>query len=147
MKTKLLYLTSFLLVFVTSCSSDENISELSANEEKVVELFDVFSKKIVNSESYLKFTKEIQIKSSSGLTEAELYQIEQEFLSQQSPEFIELYYYVVDLDLSKDELRYIVLEYFDKSNSKSSDCGAAGQASSSSIFIILAELVCEVIKD
>ncbi|WP_298546068.1 hypothetical protein [uncultured Aquimarina sp.] len=146
MKTKLLYLTSLFLVFMTSCSSDENLDELHTDENKVVELFDMFSKNIVNSESYSKFLEEIQIKSSSGSTEEELNELEQEFLSGQSAEFIALYYYVLDLDLSKDELRYIVLRHFGKSSSKNGDCGA-GQTSTTSLLEILTELVCEVIND
>ncbi len=140
-----------MLVFVISCSSDDNINKSSTNEKKVVELFETFSKSVVNSPEYNKFIEKVQTKTSSELTEEEKQQLEQEFLSQQSAEFVALYYYVVDLNLSKEELRNIILDYFsliDKTETQGKDSGSdctisSALGGSSGLLTWLAELACE----
>ncbi|WP_405207459.1 hypothetical protein [Aquimarina sp. LLG6339-5] len=159
MKTKLLYLISFLLVFFTSCSIDESANEISLYEKEmaVKNLFDSFSKSVVHSTSYAKIIEEIQIKSSSNSSEEEMQQLEQEFLSLQSDEFVELYYSVKSLNLTKEEIRDIVVSYFvisgnlnkgDTRNGEkddSDDC-AVSDTINSPLFVFLAELVCEIAR-
>ena len=62
MKINLLYIASFLLIFFTSCSVDEDSSliPIEEKEKAVKDLFDTFSKSVVNSESYSKYREEIQ---------------------------------------------------------------------------------------
>lgn len=146
-----------LLFLITACSVDENSEEpsVSEKESKVIDLFESFSKNVVNSPEYTKFIKELQSVSSSKSTEEELDYLEQEFLSQQSREFVVLYYYVLELDLSEDELRNIVIEYVDNTESKNrnwhksdnDDCVSAGETSRSSLLGILATIFCNVIND
>ncbi|WP_299211922.1 hypothetical protein [uncultured Aquimarina sp.] len=153
MKTKLFYITSFILVFFTSCSVDENSNVQSINEKeiKIKSFLDAFSKIAVTSPSYSKLLDGIKTKSSSGLTAEEMTVLEQEFLSLQSPEFTELYNYIVDLNLSEDEIRRIVLAYLsDRNNNniseiKSDECafGEGGSGASSSILAIIISILCE----
>ncbi|MBQ4804112.1 hypothetical protein J8L88_14715 [Aquimarina sp. MMG015] len=155
MKTKLLYISSFLLVLFTSCSIDENREEPSEQEKelKIKSLVDAFVKDVIPSPAYAKFIEEVRTKSSEWTSEEET-QLEQELLSQQTPEFVALYYYVVELDLSKNELRNFIFEYFEASKSRNidllkseeDDCSAA-ETSSTSLFSFLSHLICEVIKE
>jgi len=149
MKTKLLYVASFIFLCVTSCTIDENSNDLSVvnKEMKVQKLFDTFSKSAVNSPSYSKLIEKARAKSSSGLTDEEIAQLEQEFLSEQSAEFVELYNYVIDLNLTKEELRDIVLSYFSDTETSGKNDGddcAISNALGSTLFTWLSELVCEV---
>ncbi|WP_299899488.1 hypothetical protein [uncultured Aquimarina sp.] len=151
MKTKLLYLTSCMLVLFTACSVDEHQNELEIeeNKTKVVELFKKFSKDVVGSPEYTKIINQIDVKNSEELTAEERERLEQELLSQQSPEFVILYKYVVDLELSREELRTIVFEYYSisKRNAlevKNDGDGCAVTSALGDMFIWLAELVCEV---
>ncbi|WP_299438812.1 hypothetical protein [uncultured Aquimarina sp.] len=158
MKTKLLYLASFLLVFFTSCSVDENGNEptVDEKEEAVKELFDSFSKSVVDSPSYSKFIKTLQTKSSSSITAEELQKFEQEFLSQQTAEFAELYYYVSTLDITREELRSIVIAYAESVNrnfsggTKDNSDGCAeldNQESDDYLIVFLSKLLCEVTRN
>ncbi|SEL45002.1 hypothetical protein SAMN04487910_2490 [Aquimarina amphilecti] len=153
MKTKLLYLASFMLVLITSCSVEETTDQLSEQEKelKVENLVKLFVEDVVPSSSYSKFINDLQTKSSSGLTEEELNQMEQEFLSTQSEEFLELYYFVVNLNLTEDELREVVIAYFSftKSNSNASkdsddDCTNAENGPQTSFLSILGRILCEI---
>ncbi|MFD2561347.1 hypothetical protein [Aquimarina rubra] len=152
MKTKLLYAISFLLIFFTSCSVDESITESSINEKeiKIKSFLDAFSKNAVNSSSYFKFVKGMQTKSSSGLTAEEMAELEQEFLSQQSAEFVALYNYIVNLNLSEDELRNIIIEYLSSNNSNSvstkndtDECALGDGGSSWSLLALVIKIFCE----
>jgi len=159
MKTKLFYVASFLLVFFTSCSVDQDSDEISVQEKKmaVIDLFNVFSEKTINSPSYFELKQTIQSKSSSDLTEEELEKLEREFLNKQSAEFIELYNYVVDLDLEEDEIRDIIFEYlstirensgkkYNNVNQKDSDeCSfsSLNDAGGSLLAFIIAKVLCE----
>ncbi|WP_299256572.1 hypothetical protein [uncultured Aquimarina sp.] len=154
MKTKLLYLTSFLLVFITSCSSDESINGSVEQEKdlKVKSLIEAFAKDVIPSPGFSKFIEEVQNKSSSGLTTEEAAQLEQEFLSRQTEEFVELYYYVLALDLSKEELRGFIIEYLSiinksfKENTKNDtdECAAGGAGDDDSIlWALILAIFCE----
>ncbi|WP_299607592.1 hypothetical protein [uncultured Aquimarina sp.] len=158
MKTKLLYLASFMLVLFTACSVDEN-TQLSEQEKdlKVKSLIKTFAEEIQPSDSYKKFIEEIKSRSknTSNYSEEELKLQEQEFLSQQTPEFVELYYLVSEMNLSKEELRVIVIEYYDgiksmnvgKSEEDGHDCAAATEANNTNIlWHFLSDLICEVIN-
>ncbi|RKN02091.1 hypothetical protein D7035_23135, partial [Aquimarina sp. AD1] len=97
MKTKLFFLISFMLILFTSCSTDENNNEISLEEQelKVKNLVEFFARDVIPSPSFVKYVEVVQLKSSTGLTQEEMQELEQELLSQQSAEFVELYYYVV----------------------------------------------------
>ncbi|WP_299185223.1 hypothetical protein [uncultured Aquimarina sp.] len=153
MKTKLLYISSFMLVLFTSCSVEDN-NQLSDQEKdlKVKSLVKTFAEEVQPSASYKKIIEEIKLRSqnSSGYTEEELEILEQEFLSQQSEDFVMLYHYVVNLNLSEEELRTFVMEYFSLKNEKSvrmkndgDDC-AFSSAVGSLFFGVLSRLICEV---
>ncbi len=115
MKTKLLYIACALLIFFTSCSVENDPAELSQSEKELLvqKLFDSFSKSAENSPSYVKFIQTIRSKSSSEWTAEEMQEIEEEFLSKQSAEFLELYYSVISLNLSNEEMITILLKYKD----------------------------------
>lgn len=159
MKTKLLYVTSFVLVLFTSCSIEEDVVEISTDEREatVIKLFDSFSKVAVGSTGYTKFVQSLQNKSSSDAwTEEEIQQLELEFLSQQSSEFVQLYYYVVRLNLSEEELRSIIIDYafllnktaIEKNEkgmrNNSDECTIYENGPQNSLLAILANILCEI---
>ncbi|GAA3516385.1 hypothetical protein GCM10022393_33110 [Aquimarina addita] len=113
MKTKLLYLATILLVFITSCSNEEHFSEpQTKNKELIVkQIYVELSKIIENSPSFSKIMEEVSTKSSSQWTIEEINKIEEDFLDEQSEEFIELYADLLALNLSPEELTEIVLAY------------------------------------
>ena len=147
-----------MLVLFTACSVDEN-TQLSEQEKdlKVKSLIKTFAEEIQPSDNYKKFIEDInsRSKNTSGYTAEELKLQEQEFLSQQTPEFVELYYLVSEMNLSKEELRVVVIEYFNsikstntgKSEEDGQDCAAATDANNTNIlFHFLSDLICEFIK-
>ncbi|MBW1295746.1 hypothetical protein [Aquimarina litoralis] len=157
MKTKLLYVASFMLVLFTACSVEEN-NELSEQEKdlKIKSLVKTFVEDVRPTSNYKKFIEDVKFKSknSSGLSQEELDQLEQDFLSQQSPEFVELYYFVDSLNLKEDELRAMVVLYFDsikqidinKSDEDTEDCEASAEGNNTDLlWNFLAKIVCEVI--
>ncbi|AXT54354.1 hypothetical protein D1815_00820 [Aquimarina sp. AD1] len=119
-----------MLILFTSCSTDENNNEISLEEQelKVKNLVEFFARDVIPSPSFVKYVEVVQLKSSTGLTQEEMQELEQELLSQQSAEFVELYYYVVSLNLTENELRNVVIEYLSLaktnslSQSKNDDC-------------------------
>ncbi|MDH7447215.1 hypothetical protein [Aquimarina sp. 2201CG14-23] len=151
MKTKLLYLAGFLLLFITSCSVDETENELSKEEKELMvqELFVSFSKSAENSPSFNKLMQTIRSKSSSTWTTEEIQQMEEDFLSQQSIVFIELYNSVVALNLSNEEIISIISLYkitinISKGNKTNDACKEIVAASEgSNFFALVAALFCE----
>lgn len=140
-----------MLILFTSCSTDENNNEVSLEEQelKVKNLVEFFARDVIPSPSFVKYVEVVQLKSSTGLTQEEMQELEQELLSQQSAEFVELYYYVVSLNLTENELRNVVIEYLSlaKTNSLSQskndneDCiSSASAGGADSLLSILIKL-------
>ena len=102
----------------------------------------------MNSKSYSKYIKTIRAKSSfSELTEKELQQLEEELLNKQSTEFVQLYLFVKDLDLSEDELRSIILENvtistIEESKIYISECEVFENGTPNSLLTILTKILC-----
>ncbi|MHA7057605.1 hypothetical protein ACWGOQ_0010330 [Aquimarina sp. M1] len=156
MKTNILYVTSFILVFFSSCSVEEGIKDSSEQEKelKVKSLIKTFAEDVIPSSGFSEFMLDVQNKSSSGLTQEEIDGLEQDFLSQQSAEFVELYYYVVSLNLSEDEIRIVIIEYLSNvnkgnvynSNKDSEECVAAGNQDTGSLWGTILSILCEMIQ-
>ena len=153
MKTKLLYTVSVILLLSVSCSVEQNDTETLEQEKelKVKSLAKAFKEDIIPSKSFKEFTRNLQTKSSEALTVDEIAQLEQEFLSQQSEEFVELYYYVKELDLSEEELRVIIVEYLSSINksdngdtkNESEDCVGSSSEGLDSLFSLILKILCE----
>ena len=151
MATKLFYLSGILLLLFVSCSVERNdIESLEQEKElKVKSLAKAFKDDIIPSKSFKEFARNLQTKSSEGLTAEEIEKLEQEFLSKQSKEFVELYYYVKELDLSEEELVVIINKYLFLINSSFnrdtkdtvSDCGY-GELDVDTLFSLFIRVLC-----
>ncbi|WP_378172215.1 hypothetical protein [Aquimarina sp. SS2-1] len=153
MKTKLLYITGLLFVFFTSCSVDENNEVLEQEKElKVNSLIKSFAEDVIPSKDYINFVNDVRIKSSTGLSQSELNQLEEDFLNKQTDEFIELYYFVASLDLTEDELMELIFDYFSSANKSFSadtkndteECAIIETDEEESFLLIFLRLICEV---
>ncbi|WP_108803783.1 hypothetical protein [Aquimarina sp. Aq107] len=149
MKTKLFYVTGLVLVLFTSCSTNDDGAELSLNdkEQMVKNLFNSFSKSIKNTPDIYKI---IETKSSIGLSSEEINHLEQQFLSKQTTEFVNLYNSVVSLNLSNEEIIRIILNYESlieiiKANKEGDSCAEiiAASEGGSTFFALIAALVCK----
>lgn len=122
MKTKLLFL-GCLLLFISSCSvedsnPDNSLTETELIVKKSMEAFYLASK----SASFKKFVNGVKSKSEySELTEEEYQRLLDEFLSQQPQELVDLYYLLISLDLSDNEILEIALRFKEEILGKSEE--------------------------
>jgi len=152
MKSKLLYITCVLFVLMTACSTDEKES-FNDDKFKVTELVDAFVTKVRPSKSYTKFIDDVQTKSANGLTQEELMRLEQLLVNQQSDEIIELYNYVLSLNLPQTELEEIIEEYIhsnfesiqQETKNRTDECAAAeSNGEDSPLFSLIMSVICKV---
>ncbi|MDY8137230.1 hypothetical protein [Aquimarina sp. 2201CG5-10] len=115
MKKLLLFTFWISLLFITSCSKDDRSEEiLSAQKEYLVKQTIIeFNKSAIKTGKYETFINSFSEKSASGeLSQTEIELLIQEFLGNQTEEFLNVYYQLEALNLTAEEF-YSIADQFE----------------------------------
>ncbi len=148
MRTLLLFISVVSLLTLSSCSNDEALQEITqAEKEQLVKQTIVeFNKSAVKTGNYEVFIRDLTKRTkTTELSQSELEILLQDFLSQQSVEFKNLYYQLESLNLTATEfygiadqfeyLRTDILKSLKSSSETSVGCETIGAGSFLTIFI------------
>ena len=131
MKKQLLFLILIGSLIFQSCSKNDEIDQ-DAKEIIVRKTLIEFNKSAIKSGKYLDFVQKVNYKSSQQeLTDEEIKTLIDEFLGEQTNDFIKVYNELVKLNLSTEEFYTIASQYkevFDsnlKNQSQSACCTAS----------------------
>lgn len=143
MKKQLLFIVGLFLLTIISCSKEDSSEiTISEKEDLVKQTLIEFNNSAVKTGKLDDFTKIISRKSSEkDFTTIQLEVLFQDFLGDQTQEFINLYNILIDLEITPEEF-FIIASQFDylrinlrmslskESNSDACSIAAAGDSSS-----------------
>ncbi len=156
MKKQLLFIVGLFLLTIISCSKEDS-SEITISEKEdfVKQTLIEFNNSAVKTGKLDDFTKIISRKpSEKEFSTIELEALFQDFLGDQTQEFINLYNILIDLEITPDEF-FLIANQFDylrinlrmdaskESNSDACSVAAAGDSSSIIRAIITWAYECE----
>ncbi|WP_271766402.1 hypothetical protein [Aquimarina algiphila] len=153
MRKLLLFICVISFLTVGSCSKEEESSEVSLTEKEylVKQTIIEFKKSAIKTGKLNVFIRSISINQKSveePLSETELETMVQSFLGDQTQAFLDLYYQLIELNITGDEFRSISyqFEYLRgiQTSSKSSCCGAS---TGNEIVDVLASFFCGCEKE
>jgi len=121
------------LLTITSCSKEESVEEISQEEKEqlVKETLIEFNKSAVKNGKFQVFKNTFRQKTADDqFTQEELETMVQEFLGDQTQDFLDLYYQLEALNITSEEFRSIAdqyeelrLEIIENLNKRSRICG------------------------
>ncbi len=114
MRKLLLFAITFSLITITSCTRNEDIIDLSQEEKELLvkQTLIEFNKSAIKTGKLQKFVKSISQKTSvNNLSNSDVEIMFQEFLGDQTEVFLDLYYRLEAMDMTKEEFLDIANQF------------------------------------